>query len=58
MVDLLAPVAIAVDDQAIAIVGKPLVAGDFRRNGHHASQGKLMLCGHIVDGGNQDIGND
>ena len=58
MIDLLAAVAIAVNDQAIAIVGEPLVAGDFRRYGHHAPQSQLMLCGRIIDGGNQDIGND
>jgi hypothetical protein len=58
MVDFLAAVAIAVDDQAIAIVGKTFIAGDFRRDGHHASQRQLMLGGHIVDGRNQNIGND
>lgn len=58
MVDFLAAVAVTVDDQAIAVVGKTFITRNFRRDGHHATQRQLVLRGDVVDGRNQDIGDN
>ncbi len=55
MVHFLAAVAVAVDDQPIAIVGKTFIAGDLRRDGHHPAQRQLMFSGDVIYGRNQNI---
>ncbi len=50
-----AAVAVAVDDQPIAIVGKTFIAWAIRRDGHHPAQRQLMFSGDVIYGRNQNI---
>lgn len=58
MIDLLTSMAVAVDDQTIAVFGDAFLFGDLRRGGDHAAQRGFVLHGHIVDGWDQHVGND
>ena len=55
MVNFLAAVAVAVDDQPVAIVGEAFIAGNLRRDGHHPAQGQLMIGGDVIYGRNQNV---
>ncbi len=58
VVDLLPAVAVAVHDEAVAILGNTRVGGEFAGYGEHPAKGQLVLRLHIVDGGDQHIGDD
>ncbi len=55
MVNFPAAVAVAINDQTVAIVGKTFIAGDLRRDGHHPAQRQLMFGGDVIHGRNQNI---
>ena len=58
VVDLLPAVAVAVHDEAITIFGDARLAGQLAGHGEHPAKSQLMLGFHVVDGGDQGIGDD
>src|SRR5471030_1176207 len=58
MINLLASITIAVNNQAIAAFGDTFLLSDFGGDGHHAAQRCFMLNGNVVHGWNEDIRDD
>ncbi len=58
MVDLLPPIRPTVHDQTVAGVGHAFRARDVARDPDHTAQGRLVLRGHVVDGGDDVVGDD
>ncbi|MNF07292.1 hypothetical protein D3C80_2074400 [compost metagenome] len=58
MIDLLAAMAIAIDNQTVAVFGDAFLLGNPGGRGDHAAQSGLVLNSNVVDGGDQHIGYD
>ena len=58
VVDLLPAVAVAVHDEAVAILGNARLAGQLAGDGEHPAQRQLVIRLHVVDGGDQHVGDD
>ena len=56
--NFLAAVFVAIDDQAVAVVGDALVPRDSCRHSEQPSQGRFVLFPGIVRGGDFHFGND
>ena len=56
--DLLPAVAVAVHDEAVAIFCDARLGGQLAGHGEHPAKGQFMFGFHVVDGGDQHIGDD
>jgi len=58
VVDLLPAVAVAVHDEAVAVLGDPGIGRQLAGHGEHAAERQLVIGLHVVDGGDQHVGHD
>ena len=58
MIDFLAAMAITVHDQTVSIFSNPFLLSNFRGHRKHTAQRHFMLGFNVIDGRNQNIGNN
>ena len=58
MIDFLAAMAITVHDQTVSVFSNPFLLCDFRGHRKHTAQRHFMLGFNVIDGRDQNIGNN